>query len=157
MKIEDAIYQSQFNSEYQKLGINLMYTGSWLNNIQIRFFKNFDLTPQQYNVLRILKGQKGKAISVNDMTARMIDRMSNTSRIVEKLRSKGLLRRDVCPKDRRQAEVSITKAGLELLETIDPEIKLFHENFDSLTEKEAKQLNDLLDKLRTNQSYTHTN
>lgn len=150
MKIEDAIYQSRFNSEYQKLGINLMYTGSWLNNIQIRFFKNFDLTPQQYNVLRILKGQKGKAISVNDMTARMIDRMSNTSRIIEKLRTKGLLRRDVCPKDRRQVEVSITKAGLDLLETIHPDIQLFHKNFDALSEQEAKQLNKLLDKLRTN-------
>jgi DNA-binding MarR family transcriptional regulator len=154
MKIEEAIFQSKFTSEQQKLTINLMYTGSWMNNIQIRFFKQFDLTPQQYNVLRILKGQKGKPISVNDMSVRMIDRMSNTSRIVERLRVKDLLRRDVCPKDRRQVEVSITKKGLDLLEKIGPQVKKLHTAFNSLTEEEAVVLNKLLDQLRNIETNT---
>jgi DNA-binding MarR family transcriptional regulator len=135
MKIEEAIFQSKFTSEQQKLTINLMYTGSWMNNIQIRFFKQFDLTPQQYNVLRILKGQKGKPI-------------------VERLRVKDLLRRDVCPKDRRQVEVSITKKGLDLLEKIGPQVKKLHTAFNSLTEEEAVVLNKLLDQLRNIETNT---
>jgi DNA-binding MarR family transcriptional regulator len=148
MSIEEDIQQVKFASEHQKVMINLLYTSSWANNIQNRFFKEYDLTPQQYNILRILRGQKGQGIQLSDISCRMIDKMSNTSRLVEKLRLKGLLERKNAEFDRRQVEVSITKKGEDLLSKIDTPVLEMHQRL-NLSTKEAKTLNELLDKLRT--------
>lgn len=148
MSIEEDIQQVKFASEHQKVMINLLYTSSWVNNIQNRFFKEYDLTPQQYNILRILRGQKGKGIQLNDISCRMIDKMSNTSRLVEKLRLKGLLERKNAEQDRRQVEVSITSKGSHLLQIMDKPIMEMHQTL-SISTSEAQTLNELLDKLRT--------
>jgi DNA-binding MarR family transcriptional regulator len=150
MKIEDAIKQgAAFSNVYEKLAVNLMYTGSWLNLIELKFFKGFDLTVQQYNILRILRGQKGKAMGILSITERMIDKTSNSSRLVEKLRQKGLVERFECPEDRRAVNVLITKKGLSLLEKIDSQMTELHQQFSSISDQEANTLNTLLDKLRT--------
>ena len=124
MKIEEVIQQKKFRSEFEKLTINLMYTSSQMNVIQQRLFRQYDLTSQQYNILRILRGQKGKPIGVNQMIERMIDHTSNASRLVEKLRVKGLLERNTCPNDRRQVEVTITQKGLDMLSDLDDKVDM---------------------------------
>ncbi len=148
MSIEEDIQQTKFATEHQKVMINLLYTSSWMNNVQTRFFKEYDLTPQQYNILRILRGQKGKGIQLNDISCRMIDKMSNTSRLVEKLRLKELLERKNDIEDRRQVKVSITQKGLDLLSEMDEPIQNMHSTI-ALEPDEAKELNRLLDKLRS--------
>ncbi|MCW8898986.1 MAG: MarR family transcriptional regulator [Flavobacteriales bacterium] len=148
MKIEEEIKQNKFYSEYQKLAINILFTNQWLTANTTKILKPFGISPQQYNVLRILKGQSPKAISVSNIMERMIDKMSNTSRLVEKLRQKELIERVTCEKDRRQVDVKITKKGLELLEKVKTEMNAFKTISDNLTEKEASTINDLLDKMR---------
>lgn len=150
MKIEEAIkQQTGFKDEYQKLVVNLLYTASWLNGIQSRFFKEFGLTVQQYNILRILKGQKGGSLSIQSITNRMIDKMSNSSRIVDRLKNKGLVDRVSCPEDRRQVEVSITPKGEKLLEEVGKKMDIFHGATHEISVEEAQTINNLLDKLRT--------
>ncbi|MDP4827448.1 MAG: MarR family transcriptional regulator [Flavobacteriales bacterium] len=148
MKIEEAIKQSHFKNEYQKLVINLLHTVSILNVNQQRFFRPYDLTGQQYNILRILRGQKGNPIGVYDLVDRMLDKTSNTSRLVEKLRQKGLCDRKICENNRRQAEVTITEKGLELLKQLDPAINSFEQEMLGVSEAEARQMNALLEKVR---------
>tara|TARA_B100001109_G_C18864333_1_gene476046 strand:- start:3590 stop:4039 length:450 start_codon:yes stop_codon:yes gene_type:complete len=148
MKIEEEIKQNQFKSEYQKLVINQLFTGKWVADIISSHLKPFGVTSQQYNVLRILRGQHPNAVAVNMITVRMIDKMSNVSRLVDKLNQKGLVIRKVNYSDRRQMDISITDKGLKLLEELEPiQIKI-QSAFMNLTEKEAQQLNNLLDKLR---------
>lgn len=153
VKIEQAIQQKRFDNAYQKLAINLMYTSSQLSIQHQRFFREYGLTMQQYNVMRILRGQKGQPIGVNSLADRMIDQTSNASRLVEKLRQKGLVVREVCKNDRRQAEVSITEKGLELLSAIDNQLPGFYGAFNALSEDDANQLNLLLDRLRESQLF----
>ncbi|MFY7971333.1 MAG: MarR family winged helix-turn-helix transcriptional regulator [Flavobacteriales bacterium] len=146
--IEEAIRQPNFKSEYQKLAVNIFYTSAWLGNRHRDLFKSFDLTPPQFNILRILRGQRGQPLSVNALIDRMIDKSSNASRIVDKLVEKKLVERTTCPNDRRQVEVRITLEGNELLSQLDPFIDSMDNTFASLSEQEAKTLNTLLDKLR---------
>jgi DNA-binding MarR family transcriptional regulator len=150
MTIEEAIQQKKFKSERTKLLINLLYTSSWLSCIQSRFFKEYDLTPQQYNVLRILRGQKGRAISVNEITRRMVDRTSNASRLVDKLVKKGLVERKQCDQDRRSVDIKVTQVGLEILSNLDSIQNQAHFEWIGISEDEARTVNDLLDKLRIN-------
>ena len=148
MKIEEEIKQERFSDEIQKLMINQLFTGKWINNLIVKQLKPFELTTQQYNVLRILRGQNNNSISVNAISERMIDKMSNVSRLIDKLVQKKLVQRKINMQDRRQVDVVITERGLELIKEIEktePEMKA---NFNTLSEGEAKQLNDLLDKLR---------
>ena len=148
MKIEQAIKQEKFHDEYHKLFLNLMYTAGWLNIRQIQFFKQYDLSPQQYNILRILRGQHPKPASVNLLIERMLDKMSNASRLVDKLDAKGLVERKQCAVDKRQVDVLITKKGMKLLEQIDKEIPTLDNMVDGLTKQDAKTMNELLDKMR---------
>lgn len=148
MRIEEEIKQHQFKSEYQKLVINQLFTGKWVADIISTQLKPFGITSQQYNVLRILRGQHPNAVAVNMITGRMIDKMSNVSRLVDKLNQKGLVVRKVNYADRRQMDISITEKGLTLLEELDPIQDKIQSAFKNLTEKEAQQLNNLLDKLR---------
>jgi DNA-binding MarR family transcriptional regulator len=149
MGLEEDIAQKKFRSQYQKVVVNLLYTSSWINSQQIQLFKPFDLTPAQYNVLRILRGQHPQPATVNLIIERMLDKMSNASRIVDKLLTKDLVVRHTCPSDRRMVHVSITEKGLKLLEEIDLTQCKWEESLQVLSEQEANQLNLLLDKLRT--------
>ena len=110
--------------------------------------KAFGISPQQYNILRILKGQFPNAASVNLLIERMLDKMSNASRLVEKLKQKGLVERKTCEKDRRQVDVLITDKGIKLLEEMNTKLKDIQSDYQTITEEEARELNRLLDKLR---------
>jgi len=149
MKIEDEIKQRKFRSERQKLIINISFTSNWINNHITRFLKPYGISPEQYNVLRILRGQYPAPATVNLVRERMINRMSNASRLVEKLRKKRLVERNVCDKDRRAVDLLITREGLEVLEQIDRETERLEELFGAVTQEEAVEMNNLLDKLRS--------
>lgn len=148
MSLEKDILQDKFQNEYQKAGINILYTGSWLYNINALHLKKFGITPEQFNVLRILRGSHPKAMMLADITARMIDRSSNSTRLVEKLRLKGLVNRELCEDNRRQVDILITDKGLNLLKKIDADNTDWLESFGRITKTEAKELNRILDKLR---------
>lgn len=137
--------KSNFKSEKLKALINLKYTANWLNSQENEFFKPYGISPQQYNILRILRGAKSK-IKVQLVKERMIERAPNATRLMDKLCDKDLIERERCEDDRRVVYVKITNQGLELLTTIDENKNLsFLEN---LTDKEATTLSNLLDKIR---------
>ena len=148
LKLEDEIQQKKFKSIQQKLMLNLVYTTNWITAKQGNFFKDLDITSQQYNVLRILRGQYPNPCSIKLIKERMLDRMSDTSRIVDKLFTKKLLQRNECPNDRRSVNVIITDKGLELLKSLDHVDDIAKQTLKSLTTEEINTLNDLLDKLR---------
>ena len=148
MSIETDIKQNKFRSPYQRLALNLVYTTNWLEYQQLEFFKEHDITSQQYNVLRILRGQQQTPIKVSDITERMLDRNSNTSRLVDKLLAKNLAKRTSCPSDRRAVDVVITEEGLKLLTELDPFVDAWEERFNIITPAEADQISAMLDKLR---------
>jgi len=148
MKLEDEIKQKKFNSEYEKLVVNVLYTGNWMNLENAKNLKTLGLTLPQYNVLRILRGQHPNPATVNLLIDRMLDKSSNASRIVDRLLIKGLLTRRICKKDRRSVDVFITEKGMALLKKIDALQPIWREKFEILSAEEAKNLNFLLDKLR---------
>jgi DNA-binding MarR family transcriptional regulator len=148
MKLEEEIKQKKFNSEYHKMVVNLLFTGSWIGLKNSQLLKPYGLTIQQYNILRILRGQHPKPATVNLLIERMLDKTSNASRIVDKLVNKKLATRKTCPEDRRSVDVLITEKGIELLEKIETVEDEFKDNFKNLSEIEMKTLNNLLDKLR---------
>jgi len=148
MKIEDEIKQKKFNSEYTKLIINLVYTGNKMNFKTNELLKVKNLTIQQYNVLRILRGQHPNPSTVNMIIDRMLDKMSNASRIIDKLEDKKLVVRKINFEDKRCADVMISEKGLELLKKLDSEINNNEKSYIHLSLQEVKILNDLLDKLR---------
>ena len=148
MKLEDEIQQKKFKSIQQKVMLNLIYTTNWLTAKQDSLFKDSGITVQQYNVLRILRGQYPNPCSIKLIKERMLDRMSDTSRIVDKLLTKKLLQRNECPDDRRSVNVVITEQGLELLKSLDHVDELSKEMLKTLTKEEINMLNTLLDKIR---------
>ncbi len=148
MTIEKAIKQSKFKSIYHKLAVNLTYSGNWLLHQQYELFREHDLTPQQYNVLRILRGNHPNPMKISAISERMLDQTSNTSRLVDKLLAKKLLLREVCLTDRRAVDVKITKQGLDQLAAMDPLMDKWEKRLHTVTPEEADQLNKLLDKLR---------
>ena len=148
MPIESEVLQEKFSSEYQKAAVNILFTGSWLYNLNAAFLKKFELTPEQFNVLRILRGAHPGKMMLADITCRMIDRNSNATRLVEKLRQKGLLKREICENNRRQVDISITEKGMTLLKKIDAQQIAWQEMLEKLSKTEAKELNRLLDKIR---------
>jgi len=146
--IEREVKQEKFQSEFQKAAVNILLTGNWLYNLNATFLKGFDITPEQFNVLRILRGNYPGPMMLADITCRMIDKNSNATRLVEKLRVKGLVKREICKNNRRQVDISITDKGLSLLTKIDRESDAWQSTLKNLTKAEAQQLNFLLDKLR---------
>ncbi len=148
MKLEEAIKQKDFKDPYNKAVVNLLYSQSYLVSHQSKLFKPHDLSPEQYNVLRILRGHHPDPITVSSIQERMLNKMSNASRLVEKLKRKGLVNRKECPSDRRQVDITITKKGLSVLEKLDKEVDDFNHNIIQLGENEVEMLNFLLDKLR---------
>lgn len=148
MDIEREIQQAKFKDEFQKALINLFYTSNVLGSKVYTALKPFDITPEQFNVLRILRGQYPNPATVNLIVERMMNKNSNASRLVEKLRIKKLIERAVCPEDRRAVNVIITKEGLKLLEKLDKKEEQWVNDLKKLTKEEAKQLNFLLNKIR---------
>ncbi|MBO0936224.1 MarR family transcriptional regulator [Fibrella sp. HMF5335] len=149
MRIEDEIKQETFRSPLHRLLVNLMFTNNWLCDSQMRLLKPYDVTLPQYNVLRILRGQHPKPVKINDITERMLDKMSNASRLVDKLVGKKLVLRNECPSDRRAVDVVITEKGLALLKQIDVAQEGWERQFDGYTEPNADQLNALIDDFRS--------
>ena len=148
MEIEKAIVQSKFKSPLEKAVVNIIYTSNWLNSKEASSLKPFGVTLQQYNILRILRGQHPNPATITLLTERMLDKMSNASRLVDKLQAKGLVDRKTCPSDRRQANVLINDAGLSRLLEMDRVMMASNDNLGNITDQELEQLSNLLDKLR---------
>ena len=148
MSIEEDILQSKFRNDYQKAVVNFIYTYNWLNERMKLFFDREKITGQQFNILRILRGA-GKPLSTLQIRQRMLDKMSDTSRIVDRLVLKSLVKKNTCANDKRLVDVVITDKGKKLLEKID----LYESEIDALlgqlSATEIKTLNTLLDKIRT--------
>ncbi len=147
--IEEAIQQPTFQSATHRAQVNILYTAAWLNQQTGQALKPFGLSLQQFNILRILRGRAGKPATVKLLTERMLDKMSNASRLVDKLKEKGLVERRECPTDRRRVDVLITQAGLALIEQASNAVddtKSYA--FRHLSEGEASTLSHLLDKMR---------
>jgi DNA-binding MarR family transcriptional regulator len=147
MGIEKDIQQTNFRNEFQKMSINIIYTANWLNEKMGQILATEDITQQQYNILRILRGSECP-LSTLKIRERMLDKMSDTSRIVDRLIVKELVEKTACIKDKRLVDITISKKGLQLLEKLDS----LNEHIDSIlkgvSEKEAQAMNQILDKLR---------
>ena len=149
MKIEQEIKQRRFKSEYHKAHINVLFTAAWLTQRSAETLKPFRISWQQFNILRILRGMSPEPATVKVLTERMIDKMSNASRLVDKLEAKGLVERKVCSSDRRRVDIRITEKGIAL---VNGASELMERNMEvkmsSITSEEAAVLNCLLDKIR---------
>lgn len=148
MTLETEINQHLFRNEYQKSVLNLIYTFNWMNEKLSRKFEPFEVTQQQFNILRILRGA-GKPLSTLQIRQRMLDKMSDTSRIVDRLIIKGLVKKSVCHEDRRLVDVQLTDKGKKLLQQMDTLNTEFDAVFQNLSPEEAGKLNELLDKIRS--------
>ena len=145
--IEQLIKQDKFKDEKHKSVISIIYTANLLFNFHDEFFSRFDLTSQQYNVLRILRGQHPHPVSVNIIRERMMDKMSDASRLVERLRKNGFVERTVRKEDRRSVDVKITQKGLDVLAQIDKLEDKDHTPTKLLSQEDAKKLSELLGKV----------
>jgi DNA-binding MarR family transcriptional regulator len=151
MKLEQAIQQSSFTSNDQKLTLNFIYTHNIFKEQQKIFFKPYDITSQQYNVLRILRGTHPKPYTTSQVRDRMLDKMSDASRIVERLVKKGLVNRTITKADKRLVDVVISDKGLDLLTRIDKPLNVQMTNyFGKFTGEEREVFSKLLDKMRKN-------
>ena len=148
MKLENEIHQKEFPSEHNKVLLNILYTHSFLVTKISESLSSHKITRQQYNVLRILRGQHPQSVPLGLIRERMLDKMWDASRMVERLRLKGLIFRKANKKDKRAVAIGITPKGLKFLEDIDPTAKSFDAFLNNLSIEEAKKLNILLDKLR---------
>lgn len=149
MGLEEDIKQGKrFENEYEKLLVNVMYTNSWLVEQQASIFKSYGLTVPQYNILRILRGSYPKPCTINALIERMLDRMSNASRIVDRLESKYLVERRTCETDRRAKDVIITKGGLRILEEVDQKMYQWLQGFNNIHVDQVEKANSVLDALR---------
>ena len=152
MKLEQAIQSTKFKSEVQKAVIHILYTAWWLKTMTAKELKEFGLTHEQYNVLRILKGKYPEQMCVKDIASRMIEKNSNVPRIIDRLEIKKLVKRTTSQLDKRETVITITQGGIALLEAStlvidDKALKDF-----TMTEEEAVALNLLLEKIRETDS-----
>jgi DNA-binding MarR family transcriptional regulator len=149
MKIEDVIKSNSHLPLAKKTVLNIMFTQNFTAERFNEVLKIYDLSAEQFNVLRILKGQKGNPANMSVIQERMIAKTSNTTRLVDKLLLKALCTREVCPENRRKIEVSITEKGMELLKEVDPKVEEFETEWaEKLSTEELQNLNTLLEKLR---------
>jgi DNA-binding MarR family transcriptional regulator len=148
MSLEKEIHQREFRNEYHKAIVNILHTYNYLVGKMNDLFKNYDVTRQQYNVMRILRGQHPGHASVLLIRERMIDKMSDASRIVERLRLKNLVSREFAAKDKRSVEVTITEKGLALLREMDDEVNKMEDLLSHISHDEIHHFNTLLDKIR---------
>jgi MarR family 2-MHQ and catechol resistance regulon transcriptional repressor len=148
MGIEKEIQQETFASSYQKAMINVLFTYGWVIEKIKTFLSKEDITHQQYNILRILRGSFPKPLSTLQIRERMLDKMSDTSRIVDRLVIKSLVKKSTCPQDKRLVDVVITEKGQKLLKKLDAESDLIAEIMGNLSQNDAEMLSSLLDRLR---------
>ncbi len=148
MQIDKEIQSDKFDDDYHRVTVNILYTYGWLNNMMRSQFEKHNITQQQFNVLRILRGQYPKPATVNIIKERMIDKMSDASRIVDRLVQKQLVTRCTNNKDRRAVDIRISETGLDILSKMDKEYKAKDYLGNNLTEEEAGKLSELLDKMR---------
>ncbi|MCW4468858.1 MarR family transcriptional regulator [Flavobacterium sp. MFBS3-15] len=152
MKIEDAIKSTTALSPSKRTILNIMYTQNVLSETFNEVLKPHDLSTEQFNVLRILRGQKGKPANMGLIQERMISKTSNTTRLVDKLLLKGLVTREVCPENRRKMDITITEKGIKVLAQLDPEVDNHEQAYaNNLTEDELQTFNLLLEKYRGEQ------
>ena len=148
MGIEQDIQQANFRNEFQKMGINLLFTANWLNEQIGKILSEEGVTQQQYNILRILRGS-ATPLSTLKIRERMLDKMSDTSRIVDRLIAKELVLKNTCEKDKRLVDITLSPKGLDLVDQLDQ----FNDRIDDLLKginaTEAATLNQILDKIRT--------
>ncbi|MFY7741191.1 MAG: MarR family winged helix-turn-helix transcriptional regulator [Flavobacterium sp.] len=150
MKIEEIIKSNSPINVEKRTVLNIMFTQNVIADSFNEILKSFDLSVEQFNVLRILRGQKGKPANMCVIQERMIAKTSNTTRLVDKLLLKGLVNREVCEENRRKMEVTITEKGLQLLADLDPKIEAHERLFsNNLSSDELENLNNLLEKYRT--------
>lgn len=149
MRIEDEIKQDNFKNEYHKLNINLLFTASWMSQMTTQILRPYKISWQQFNILRILRGRHPKPATVKLLTERMIDKMSNASRLVEKLRQKGFIERTESSMDRRRVDITITTLGLEILneasELLEREVET---QLSVISKEDAAIVNQILDIIR---------
>ena len=148
MGIEQEIKQKKpFKNEKDRALVNLLYTHSRIVEKLNDHFREFNITRKQYNILRILKGAS-EPLTTSEIRARMIDKMSDITRLIERLINKGLVKKSIKKSDKRLVDVVISKKGAKLLDRIAKDKDPIHKYLDSLTQEEAKSLNLLLDKIR---------
>jgi DNA-binding MarR family transcriptional regulator len=148
MRLEDEIKTTKFLSEVHKAHLNILFTASWLKLRIKQRLKPFGLTMEQYNVMRIVRGQHPNSICVKEITKRMLEKNSNTTRIIDRLEQKGYMKRLASDRDRRERSIELTPAGMDLLSAIDREWEYNTPHTSALQHDEAKQLNELMEKLR---------
>ena len=143
------ISQKRFKSEYHIAHINILFTAAWLSQRSAEALKCLNISWQQFNILRILRGMGEEPATVKLLTDRMIDKMSNASRLVDKLEKKELVERKICPEDRRRVDIRITSKGLDLLQIASEKMEFqLEEGMSSITREEAAELNRILNKMR---------
>ncbi|MFA5244757.1 MAG: MarR family transcriptional regulator [Pedobacter sp.] len=148
MEIEKEIYSNKFDDNHQKAIVNLIYTYGWITNILKGKLQKHKITLQQFNILRILRGQYPAPSTINLLKERMLDKMSDASRIVDRLVQKGLVRRRVNINDRRAVDIIISQEGLDILKKLDRELSIKDILGNNISNEEATVLSGLLDRLR---------
>lgn len=149
MRIEEITKSNVKMDDSKRIVLNILYTNNVIGDKFLDILKPYDLSGEQYNVLRILRGQKGNPANMCVIQERMITKNSNTTRLIDKLLLKELVTRNVCPENRRKIEIEITKKGLDVLLELDPKVKEYEENFaNNLSAEEVQQLISLLEKYR---------
>lgn len=149
MKLEEELKMKKFASAKARAGLNVVFTGAWITDRFNQLLRPFGISEQQYNVLRILRGQKGEPANLFTIQERMVHRMSNATRLVEKLRLKGYVERKICEENRRKIEVTITQKGLDLIDEIEPISIASNKELNSrMTKAEAELLGEVLDRIR---------
>lgn len=148
MNLEEELKVKQFRTSRQKLHLNLIFTYNWMINQMHAVFKEHGITMQQFNILRILRGQNGKPCTIQLLKNRMMDKQPDASRLVDRLAAKGLVNREISKEDRRKMDVYISDKGLKLLEQMDPHALEFENFFDAVSDEEVDRVNEILDRIR---------
>jgi MarR family transcriptional regulator, 2-MHQ and catechol-resistance regulon repressor len=148
MGIDKDIHQVRFQNEYHRASVNILFTYGWLMEQIKNFLEPFDITPQQFNILRILRGSYPKPLSTLQLRDRLLDKMSDTSRIVDRLVVKGLVKKAINAKDRRLVDITISDKGRKLLQKLDLQQQELDGVLGNITHSEAETLSKLLDKIR---------
>nr|WP_300979953.1 MarR family transcriptional regulator [Sediminibacterium sp. Gen4] len=150
--MEQAIQSTRFKNEVHKAGLNILYTAWWLKTVMSRELKEFGLTHEQYNVLRILKGKHPELICVKDIACRMIEKNSNVPRIIDRLEIKKLVKRATSEADKRETVISLTQSGIAVLEASTQRINAIFDEVMVINEAEAASINQLLERVREKES-----
>lgn len=148
MKLEDEIRQARFTSSKQKATLNIIFTAAWINTRIRDLLKPYDLTPQQYNVLRILKGRHPNSANPGEIKEVMLDKNPDLTRLCDRLSKSGLISRTIDRSNRRKMNIRISEKGMNMLETLQPIMQSVDNSLLTLSDKESEALSDLLDKLR---------